>query len=758
MAWRSRCALLALALAAAPWIIPAGYYLHLVDIGLVFALLAVSLNIVLGYAGQIALGHAGLFGIGAYTAAITTAGRSGVFFWPGFLAAGAAAGAAGLAIGIPILRLRGQYFALATIGFGEIMQDIFFNWQDVTGGMDGISGIPAPSLGFVSIDGDIGFFYLVAAILAVVMILTKRLEISKYGRMFKAIRDAELAAGTCRVHVPRMKILAFTLSAVTAGFAGSLYAHLMSYISPDVFVFEVTASVLSMVLVGGIGTVWGPLLGAVLLTFLPEALRVSKEYYLLFYGAGIAAMVIFLPNGIMGLVKSRLFSRIAGRQDAAATVAADADAAEPSRERRVEGGVARRPAVAAEGPLLKVEGLSMSFGGVRAIDRLHLAVAPGTIHALIGPNGSGKSTFINLATGIYRTGDGDILFEGRSIRNWRPWDIARLGIARTFQNLRLFPTMTVEENVLVGCAAAGGGGLADVFLADARARREERALRARAADALAFMGLWELRDRLVRTLPHERQRLVEIARAIAAEPRLVMLDEPAAGMNSSEAAGLIERIRRLRQSGLTIFIIEHNVPLVMQLADRVTVMNFGQMIAEGTPAEMQRSPGDRGLSRPSVCGKGMRMALLEVSDLHAGYGDGIEVLHGLEFAVGDGEFVTLIGANGAGKSTTLRSLTNLVRPSRGQVRFIGQDVTHMDTSAIARMGIAMVPEGRGVFPGLTVYDNLRIAATPWARRGAAIATSSNSSTRFFRCCVSGGISSVGRFQADSSRCWRSAGR
>ena len=241
-----------------------------------------------------------MFGIGAYTAALISAVGSGLLFWPGFVAAGLVTGLSGLLIGIPTLRLKGHYLALATLGFGEIMRHIFFNWREVTHGMDGISGIPAPSFGLFKIETDKSFFYLALAVLAIVMIATIRLERSKYGRSLAAIRDAELAAGTAGVDVSRLKIIAFVISATIAGLAGSLYAHLSSYISPDVFVFDVTAQILSMVLIGGIGTTWGPVLGAVVLIFLPELLRVSKAYYQLIYGAGIVAMVIFLPIGLIG--------------------------------------------------------------------------------------------------------------------------------------------------------------------------------------------------------------------------------------------------------------------------------------------------------------------------------------------------------------------------------------------------------------------------------------------------------------------------
>ena len=580
---------LVLALLAIPFSTNSNYLLRLVNIALIWSLLSVSLNIVLGYAGQLALGHAALFGIGAYTAALMTAGGSGLLFWPGFVAAGLVTGLSGLLIGIPTLRLKGHYLALATLGFGEIMRHIFFNWREVTHGMDGISGIPAPSFGFFKIETDKSFFYLALAVLAIVMIATIRLERSKYGRSLAAIRDAELAAGTAGVDVSRLKIIAFVISATIAGLAGSLYAHLSSYISPDVFVFDVTAQILSMVLIGGIGTTWGPVLGAVMLTFLPELLRVSKAYYQLIYGAGIVAMVIFLPIGLMGLLRRWQPTLMLTSLRRAETPQSDALPRSPEPELPTAGRTVP-PGCAAGGELLRIQRLTCRFGGLVAINSLDFDVQRGTIHALIGPNGSGKSTFINLVSGVYKPTAGRITFDGRSIEALRPWSIADRGLVRTFQNLRLFRSLTVLDNVLVGCRAHVEAGWMGVFFKTRRARNEESDLCRRAEEALRFVGLEPLRNQLVGKLPHEQQRLVEIARAFAMRPTLMMLDEPAAGINPTEVEGLVDCIVRMRALGITILLVEHNMPLVMRIADRVTVLNFGRKIADGAPELVRNDP------------------------------------------------------------------------------------------------------------------------------------------------------------------------
>ena len=530
-----------------PLAVPSVYVMRLVNLALIFGMLSVSLNIVLGYTGLISLGHAGLFGIGAYTAALLTTGRDGVLFIPAFLAAGAVTALAGLVVGLPTLRLRGHYLALSTLGFGEIVGSLLLNWRALTMGNNGVGDIPAPALFGFALDTDGRFFYLLLPVTALTVAFAGRLAASRTGLLLFAIRDSELAAGSAGVNVPALKLAAFTMSAAIAGFAGALYAHLMAYISPDVFGFDVSAQLLSMVVIGGLGSVAGPVIGAFILTFLPEMLRVSAAYYQLLYGAGMIALVIFLPLGLTGLV--RRTPRVAR-----------SGSAPPRQEAAVV-------PMAAGAPLLKVDGLRKRFGGLVAIDDLSFTVQSGSIHALIGPNGSGKSTFINLASGLYRPNAGTIRFDGAVISGARPWRIAQAGLARSFQNLRTFRSLSVLDNLLVGCR--------DGVAAEA---------------ALDLLGLWHLRDRPITDLPHEQQRSVEIARCVAMQARMIMLDEPAAGMNPTEVDRLIGAIRTLRQRGITILLVEHNMPMVMRVADQVTVLNFGNRIAEGAPADIRADP------------------------------------------------------------------------------------------------------------------------------------------------------------------------
>ncbi|MBI2879972.1 MAG: branched-chain amino acid ABC transporter ATP-binding protein/permease [Candidatus Tectomicrobia bacterium] len=562
----------------APLFMPGRYYLRLSSIALIYVILVVSLNIVLGYTGQLALGHAGFFGIGSYASALLTT-SGGQSFWVGLVAAALLSAVAGLLVGMPTLRLKGHYLALATLGFGEIMKHIFFNWQAVTRGMDGISGMPPPSLGAMSIETDVQFYYFILAFVLLSMLFSRRLERSRFGRAFMAVRDAEVAAEAMGINSTRTKVLAFTLSAAVAGVGGSLYAHLFAYISPDVYTFEVSASVLTMLLIGGMGSLSGAVVGGVLLTFLPEWLRFLKTYYMLIYGAGIVAMVVFMPAGIVGLLR-----RLRAREETG-----PAGSAEAGIELR---GVLPLSGAAnpSDGTLLRVQGLTKRFGGLVAVDGVDLTVAQGQIHALIGPNGSGKTTCLNMLSGFYVPDAGRIEFLGREYRHLPPHVVARRGIARTFQTIRLFRRLTVWENVMVGRNLRMGGRLTSVILQSPGARREEGRIRQEAAELLDFLGIWELRHVRADSLPHEQQRLVEIARALATEPRLLMLDEPAAGLNPAETERLMDRIRKLRGLGVTVLLVEHNMTLVMEVSDIISVLDFGKKIAEGKPEAVRRDP------------------------------------------------------------------------------------------------------------------------------------------------------------------------
>ncbi|MDP4026153.1 branched-chain amino acid ABC transporter ATP-binding protein/permease [Methylobacterium sp. NEAU 140] len=526
------------------------------------AIAVLGLTIVLGYAGQITLAQASFFGLGAYAVALGTADL-GLSFWTAFLMAVAVSAAAGVALGLTSVRLGGHYLAMVTITFQQIFTLVLTNWAEVTHGPDGVPGIPRPELFGHALSDTRHYlaFSLVCLTLAVASV--SWLRRTALGRAMEALRDNELAASVNGIDTVRVKVIAFALCATLGGIGGALFASGFAYISPDQFSLAESIVFLTMALLGGVKSALGTLVGASLLIVLPEVLRFLKEVYLAVYGAAVVLIMIFMPDGIWGwvvLFGDRLVRR--GPQPRTAG---------PLRLRREAGDPGD--------VVLEVRNLAKTFGGLKALDSVDLEVRRNTIHALIGPNGSGKTTFVNVLSGLYRPSGGRIRFGGRDATARAPHVLSGRGLARTFQNIRLFRSMTCLDNVMVGAQRPGNDLSA-----------EGGGVEARALSALDFVGLLDRADALVGDLPYGHQRKVEIARALAADPALLLLDEPAAGLNTTEKGQLVELLRRLKGLGLTILIIEHDMPLVEAVADQITVLNFGQRISDGTPAEVLRDP------------------------------------------------------------------------------------------------------------------------------------------------------------------------
>ena len=433
--------------------------------------------------------------------------------------------------------------------------------------------MPGVSIFGHALKGNLQHYYFLLAWCALALALAMRLRASKLGRAMVALRDSEIAAEVAGVDTVRVKMLAFALSSIYAGVAGGLYASTVNYVSPDLFSNAQAVLFFTMLVVGGTGSAVGAVIGTVVLTALPEALRFLKEWYLVLYGVGVILMIVFVPDGIASLGQR-------WRRQAPTPLAPPAPPV-----------AAAEPVVAAgQGPLLQVAGITQRFGGLVALDDVSLTVQRGTVHAVIGPNGSGKTTLLNVLSGAYKPQAGSVQLLGQELMGRRPSAIAVAGLSRTFQNIRLYKSLTVLDNVMVGGACRSRGGLWGILFGSARRKQEEAALRTEALQALAFVGLGDLAARPAASLAYAQQRLLEIARALATKPQLLLLDEPAAGMNPNEAALLMQTIRRLRDRGITVIFVEHNVKLVMGVSDRVTVLDFGRKIAEGTPSEVQQSP------------------------------------------------------------------------------------------------------------------------------------------------------------------------
>jgi branched-chain amino acid transport system permease protein len=549
-------ALGAVLVALLPLLFTTRYSTNLLILGSAWSIATLGLTVVLGYTGQISLAQAAFYGIGAYAVALGTA-RWDANWWLAFLLGLLVAALAGTILGTTTLKLGGHYLAMVTICFQIIYTLINTNWVAVTGGPDGISNIKRPPF-LVPLNTAQRYAWFALAALWLVAALVWWLHDTALGRAMRAIRENELAAEALGVNTRRVKVTAFTMSGVIGALGGAIYASGYLYISPDSFNFDHAVSFLAMALVGGSGSALGSILGAGLLAYLPEWLRYLQKIYLVIYGCAIILVIVFMPEGLWGYVK------LLGRRFARPI------ALPPARGTLRVGGRGK-----AGEEILRVERLAKYFGGLRAVDGVDFTVTRGEIHALIGPNGSGKTTIINLLSGLYVPTAGSIHFLGRDIVGLRPNRIARSGMARSFQNVRLFRELSAWENVLVGAQREGGS---------------EAEFEGRALAAFEFVGLLDKVHEICKNLPYGHQKLLELARALAGEPDLLLLDEPGAGLNQTEKQELIHLLKRLNDMGLTILIVEHDMSLVSQLATRATVLNFGEKIAEGTAEHVLRHP------------------------------------------------------------------------------------------------------------------------------------------------------------------------
>nr|WP_217910240.1 branched-chain amino acid ABC transporter ATP-binding protein/permease [Paraburkholderia youngii] len=618
-------ALVLIALAVFPVLSGNPYYIHLVETIMIYAILLFGLDIVVGYTGQVSLGHAGLFGVGAYTAGVLFMKLGLPIFVTAPLAILVTAGF-GAILALPALRVSGPYLAMVTLAFGTILQILINEMDFLTNGPMGVK-IPKPSLGTRPMN-EVEYYWLVAVLLVASLIVVHRVLKSHLGRAFEALRDSPIASDCMGVSVYRYKVYAFVISAGFAGLAGCLYSYSEQYISPNTYNFELTILFLLAIIMGGRKTRTGAVLGSAIIVLLPKLLddidmfrvvasvlaaavvigagialarKVSTprkvaipvfgtvglaafsycidtlaDWRLSIFGLMILLVVYYLQDGVIGFVRKSMMGGVvrASTVDAhqPATIGADAVAA-------VHAGDTEE--------ILQLRGILMQFSGLKALNQVDLSVRRGTVHGLIGPNGSGKSTMMNVLTGIYVPTAGSIEYRGMSLAGKTSSQIALAGIARTFQNVQLFGEMSALENVLVGLHHTFRAHIADVGLMSPRYRREERAARERALGMLRFVGLEHAAGEEARNLPYGKQRLLEIARALALDPQLLLLDEPAAGLTAPDIKELVAIIRKVRAHGITVVLIEHHMDVVMSVCDRVSVLDFGQKIAEGKPADIQ---------------------------------------------------------------------------------------------------------------------------------------------------------------------------
>ena len=558
--------------AAIPLLTANTYYLYLAMTIGILVVVTTGLNVLAGLTGQISLGHAGLYAIGAYAAALgaTRLGLGLVTALPLAIGLGAAVGTV---LALAALRLSGPYLAMVTIAFGIIVEGALVEWVALTGGPGGIFDIPRPSVAGVPLALR-GYYFVVALAAAAALAMTGNLMRSAWGRAFLAVKGSELAAESLGLSAYRVRTAAFTLSAAFAGAGGGLFAFLNGYLSPDSFTLQSSILFLLIVLLGGLGTLAGPLVGASVLVLLPELLRQLADYRLILYGSLLLLSVYFLPRGVVGALAPRRAWTPREAEDEASSL----EAARPSTQ--ADGGSAVLASV-----VLELEGVGRAYGGVVAVAEVSFAVRAATVHSLIGPNGAGKTTIVNLVSGFAGVDRGRITLFGERVEGRAPAAIARRGLVRTFQTPQLFDELSVLDNVRVGAAGQRLGSLGLALLGAGRRQADARAV---ASLEVVGLGAWAAAPAAV--LPFGHRRRLEIARALAADARVLVLDEPAAGLSPAEIEALDALLARLRADGLTVMLVEHHVDLVMAISDRVTVLDEGRVIADGAPAAVQRDP------------------------------------------------------------------------------------------------------------------------------------------------------------------------
>jgi branched-chain amino acid transport system ATP-binding protein len=680
-----------------------GYYVFVLANVALLAIVGIGLNVLIGLSGQVSFGHVGFYAIGAYAVAILTT-KAGWSFWAAWPVAALAAGAMGALLALPALRVKGPYLAMITIAFGFVIEHSAVEMRDLTGGQNGIMGITAPSLGIEALSGERAVAVLAVVAAVVSLLVFVRISRGSWGAGLRAVRDAETAAESIGLNPLAVKTMAFAVSALLAGVAGGLYAPLSGFVTPHSFTFLQSILFVLVVMIGGSGSIVGPLVGALIVGFLPELLASMEEYRLLFFGALLLAVLWAAPQGLVGLVARWWPGAKAAAAPAAAPTAEQGGAVAP-----VLGQHVRRP--------LQAQSLSMVFGGVKAVTTLSFPVRAGAVTSLIGPNGAGKSTVLNMLSGFYTPTSGSFRLGDTALQGQGAWRIARAGVARSYQTSQLFGSMSVIDNVALAfaCGRLGpllGGGA----LRSPEAREKALAL-------LAWCGYRGDPDSRASDLAHVDRRFVEIARALATDPQVLLLDEPAAGLSREDKEQLAVLLRRIADTGLGVLLVEHDMALVMGLSDHIVVLESGCHLAEGTPAEVQAHPA----VRQAYLGEGAEGAvavratpraaandasapeLLGVGRLTAGYG-AEPVLHAVSLQVRQGEMVALLGANGAGKSTLMRALAGLHRPIDGGIHLGGKELSGLRAEQVVAQGLVLVPEGRQVFPELTVLDNICLGA------------------------------------------------
>jgi len=693
--WVAALALIALPLAMRLF----GLSMNTASMVVILAIAAMGLNLLVGYTGLTSFGHATWFGVGAYAAGLIQKTWFHDQIAIPILLSMIFVAALSALVGVVILRRRGVYFSLLTLALSALAYTIAFRWTDVTGGEDGLGGLTRGGIGPLRLDDGRVFYVTVAAIGFGVLYGLLRITRSPFGHVLVAIRENQLRATFQGYPIERYKLAVFVISAVVTGLAGTLLGFQTYLVSAEAVSVPFSGELLAMVVIGGMHHILGPALGALFFILFRELFSIWSSNWLLWFGLIFVAFVLYSPGGLIG-IWAKLQRRWRPPPEEAAAMS----------KRKIYEGLSPPAFLIPRGNcVLAVDAVSKKFGGIRAVADATLMVAAGEIHALIGPNGAGKTTLFNIVSGLYAPDAGAVRLDDRAIHGVPPHEICQCGIARSFQITNLFRNLSIYENLRLSLQARHAARFniwrdIDTF----------PDLHAETAELVRFLGLEGIETIEGSDLSYGGQRLVDLGIALGAKPRVLLLDEPLAGLAAAER----ERVSNLIKSvaaNIPVLIVEHDIDRVLGFSQRVTVMNQGQVLMTGTPHEVRTDPRVQevytGAGTPSLAGRSSRSArvvpVLRCERLNAFY-DKSHILNDATLDVREGEIVALLGRNGAGKSTLLKTLAGLVPAASGRIEYCGREIAGMPAPDIARLGIGYVPQGRGLFAGMSVADNLAL--------------------------------------------------
>jgi branched-chain amino acid transport system ATP-binding protein len=668
----------------------------------ILSIACLGLNILVGSTGLVSFGHGAWFGLAAYAFALSQR-----HWWPGalflpLLFALAFMAVTAVLMGALMLRRRGVYFSLLTLAFTAVLWAVSFRWTDFTGGENGLGNVVRPhSLG-LNLDDNWTYYWVTAAVgLAMVFVLWRFLH-SPVGTVLVAIRENEQRARFIGYPTNRYKLLGFLVSALVVGVAGILSVMNHRFASADPLDVAFSGELLAMVVIGGMRSFLGPALGALFYILFREFLSIYTGTWLLYFGLLFVGFIVFSPTGLVGVAERLLrpFRKVVF-EEAAMTGRQASEEALPAF---------LRPAGGYSGPVLEVAGIAKRFGGIKAVQGIDFKVQDRTLHALIGPNGAGKTTAFNLVSGMFPPDTGTIRLLGRDIAWMAPERITRAGIGRSFQITNLFPALSIEENLRLAIQASHprrfNGWRPARAIADIE--RETAAL-------VRYLGVGGIEQAEAGALSYGGQRLLDMGLALGTKPRLLLLDEPLAGLAAAERERIGALVKRL-SAEVPVLLVEHDIDRVFRLADHVTVMNDGKVLVDGTVEDARSSKQVQdvyiGSGASHVAAKERETAagakvLLSLDRINTFYGKS-HILHDVSLEVHENEIVALLGRNGAGKSTLLKSLIGIAPAASGIIKLDGQEVQGLTSAKLSRLGIGYVPQGRGLFAGMSVAHNLEL--------------------------------------------------